>query len=88
MRCGELVPYAQWDYYDNPETIYDKDWGGDAEAGLADSGKFSKATIGVIYRPQPAVAFKFDASTHFQKVNGSSEPYSEVRFDVSYIFGR
>jgi hypothetical protein len=85
---GELVPYAQWDYYDNPETIYNKDWGGDAEAGLADNGKFSKATIGVIYRPQPTVAFKFDASTHFQKVNGSSEPYSEVRFDVSYIFGR
>jgi hypothetical protein len=85
---GEWVPYAQWDYYKNAETIYEKDWGGDAEAGLADDGEFTKATLGVIYRPQPNVAFKFDASTHFQEVNGQNESYSEIRFDVSYIFGR
>jgi hypothetical protein len=85
---GEFVPYAQWDYYDNPETINNKDWGGDAEAGLADDGKFSKGTLGIIYRPIQDVAFKFDASTHFQKFNGKDESYSEVRLDVSYIFGR
>jgi hypothetical protein len=85
---GEFVPYAQWDHYDNPETINDKDWGGDAEAGLADDGKFSKATLGLIYRPVQDVAFKLDGSTHFQKFNGKDESYSEIRFDVSYIFGR
>jgi hypothetical protein len=85
---GEFVPYVQWDHYDNPETINEKDWGGDAEAGLADDGKFSKGTIGIIYRPIQNVAFKLDGSTHFQKFNGRNESYPEIRFDVSYIFGR
>ncbi|AWB69130.1 hypothetical protein C2869_21745 (plasmid) [Saccharobesus litoralis] len=85
---GEWVPYGQWDFYENPETIESKKWGGDAEAGLADDGKFSKSTLGVIYRPTPAVAFKFDTSTHFQKFNGKDESYSEIRLDISYIFGQ
>jgi len=85
---GEVVPYAQWDYYENPETIQSKTWGGDNEAGLADDGRFSKGTIGVVYRPQPAVAVKLDFSAHFQEFNGKDEMYPEVRFDVSYIFGR
>lgn len=85
---GEWVPYFQWDVYENPETIRNKDYGGDAEAGLADDGKFSKSTLGVIYRPVPQLALKFDTSTHFQEFNGSDEDFSEVRFDVSYIFGQ
>jgi len=85
---GEFMPYVQWDHYENPETINNKDWGGDAEAGLADDGKFSKATLGLIYRPVQHVAFKLDGSTHFQKFNGKDESYSEIRVDVSYIFGR
>jgi hypothetical protein len=87
-QYGEWVPYAQWDHYDNPETIENKDFGGDAEAGLADDGEFQKSTIGLIYRPIPSVALKFDTSTHFQEFNGRDEDYSEVRFDISYIFGR
>ena len=85
---GELVPYFQWDHYDNPETIENKSFGGDAEAGLTDNGKFSKSTIGIIYRPIPQVALKFDTSTHFQDFNGRSESFSEIRFDISYIFGQ
>lgn len=85
---AELVPYFQWDSYENPETIQNKDYGGDNEAGLSDDGAFSKSTIGVIYRPIPQVAFKLDSSTHFQKFNGKDESYSEIRFDASYIFGQ
>lgn len=88
LEHGEVLPYVQWDVYDNPETIYNKDFGGDAEAGLADDGKFAKSTIGVIYRPVPSVAVKFDTSTHFQEINGKDESYSEIRLDVSYIFGQ
>lgn len=85
---GQFVPYFQWDEYDNPETIASKTWGGDNEAGLSDNGKFTKVTIGAIYRPVPEVAVKIDASTHIQDFNGSEESYSEIRFDISYIFGR
>lgn len=85
---GEFVPYAQWDFYENPETIENKTWGGDAEAGLADDGKFSKGTLGLVYRPIPQVAMKLDASVHIQEFNGRTERYPEVRFDISYIFGR
>ncbi|MCH7816987.1 MAG: hypothetical protein IIC60_10510 [Proteobacteria bacterium] len=85
---GEWVPYLQWDVYENPETIQNKRWGGDNEAGLSDNGEFTKGTIGLIYRPVPDVAIKFDISTHFQDFNGRSQSYPEIRFDISYIFGR
>ena len=87
-KYGESVPYFQWDNYDNPETIESKTFGGDAEAGLTDDGEFSKSTIGIIYRPIQQVALKFDTSTHFQDFNGKSENFSEIRFDISYIFGQ
>lgn len=85
---AELIPYLQWDSYENPETIRNKTYGGDNEVGLADDGKFTKSTLGVIYRPIAQVAFKFDTSTHFQKFNGKNESFSEIRFDASYIFGQ
>jgi len=84
---GEFVPYGQWDWYSNPETIAEKDWGGDNEAGVSDDGKFNKATLGIIYRPVPQVALKLDGSTHYYKFNGEDEKYSEIRFDISYVFG-
>ena len=87
-KHGEWVPYAQWDYYENPETIESKTFGGDAEAGLADDGRFHKGTVGVVYRPVPEVAVKLDFSAHFQEFNGEDETYPEIRFDVSYIFGQ
>ena len=80
--------YFQWDHFDNPETIQSKSFGGDNEAGLADDGKFSKGTIGIIFRPQPQLAIKLDASAHFQEFNGDDESYPEIRLDISYIFGR
>lgn len=87
-ESGEYVPYFQWDVYENPETIQNKTYGGDNEAGITDDGEFSKSTIGIVYRPIPQLALKFDASTHFQKFNGKDESFSEIRFDVSYIFGQ
>lgn len=87
-KYGEFVPYLQWDYYENPETIFDKQYGGDAEAGLADDGKFTKSTVGFIFRPEPYIAIKLDTSTHFQTVGGEDTDYSEIRLDVSYIFGQ
>lgn len=86
-KAGEFVPYGQWDWYSNPETIAAKTWGGDNEAGVADDGIFNKATLGLIFRPVPQVALKLDGSTHYYKFNGKDEKYSEIRFDVSYVFG-
>jgi hypothetical protein len=88
---GEIAPYLQWDWYSNPETIEDKTYGGDEEAGSADDGIFNKSTIGIVYRPIPEVAVKLDQSFHFYKGNDNANDqnvyYPEVRFDVSYIFG-
>jgi len=87
-ESGEWMPYFQWDHFKNEETIQNKDYGGDNEAGLSDDGEFQKVTVGLVYRPVPAVAFKLDASTHIQEFNGKSESYPELRFDASYIFGQ
>jgi len=84
---GEIVPYLQWDWYENEETIADKDYGGDNEAGAADDGEFTKGTVGVVYRPMPKLAVKLDASGHFYEFNGDDEWYPEVRLDISWIFG-
>jgi hypothetical protein len=87
-RIGRLEPYAQWDWYRNPETIAKKIYGGDNEAGVADDGAFNKATLGVVFRPVPAVAVKLDGSSHRYQFHGSQVHYEEVRFDVSVIFGQ
>ena len=84
---GEVGPYFQWDYYSNPETISKKKYGGDAEAGDADDGVFNKSTVGLLYRPIPDVAVKFDQSFHFYKFNGENVNYPEVRFDISLVYG-
>lgn len=84
---GEFAPYVQWDWYSNPETIASKTFGGDAEAGEADDGEFSKATLGLIYRPTPEVAIKLDGSSHLYRFNGEDVSYPEIRLDVSYMFG-
>jgi hypothetical protein len=86
-KVGEVAPYIQWDYYKNPETIESKTYGGDEEAGSADDGIFNKSTVGILYRPIPEVAVKFDQSFHFYKSGGKNVYYPEIRFDVSYIFG-
>lgn len=83
---GEVTPYVQWDYYENPETIAKKADGGDAEAGLADDGKFNKQTLGVVFRPDLQLAIKLDASNHSQKVDGKNTNYAEVRGSFSYIW--
>ena len=85
-KAGDFIPYVQWDYYKNPETIKNKTYGGDNEAGLADDGEFTKQTLGLVYRPYDVLAFKFDASNHNQKIDGRSQNYMEGRFSYSYIW--
>ena len=87
-KIGEWGPYFQWDYYSNPETIAKKKYGGDNEAGVSDNGKFVKWTGGLVYRPVPEVAVKFDSSVHRYIMGGQHVSYSEVRLDISYVFGR
>ena len=84
---GEIALYGQWDKYKNPETIKQKRFGGDNEAGASDDGAFQKSTVGVIFRPLPQVAAKLDQSFHFFRLNGQGVNYPEIRFDVSFTFG-
>lgn len=84
---GEVAPYVQWDWYSNPETIANKTYGGDDEAGAADDGVFNKSTVGIILRPTSEVAVKFDQSYHFYKMDGENVRYPEIRLDVSFTFG-
>lgn len=84
---ASLTPYAQLDYYDNPETIAEKSLGGDNEAGLGDEGDFQKYTLGLVYRPITQVALKVDGSGHLQDFNGRAEFYPELRLSFSYLWG-
>lgn len=81
-----LIPYAQADFYKNPETVASKDLGGDAEAGITDDGQFWKVTAGAVVRPVPQVAFKVDGSAHIQQFNGESVIYPEIRLSLSYLW--
>ena len=83
---GQFVPYVQFDYYHNPEMIANKDIGGDNEAGHSDDGRFTKQTLGLVYRPIPAAALKLDTSNHNQKMGGTYQNYVEGRFSYSYIW--
>jgi hypothetical protein len=85
FRAGtwEFTPYAQVDYYTNPENIDSEDFGGDHEAGLSDDGVFLKSTLGLIVKPARFFAIKIDGSTHTQDFNGKSETYPEVRTQFS-----
>lgn len=83
---AEVTPYLLLDGYQNPETIADKAFGGDGEAGIADDGRFFKPTFGFAFRFTPAVVLKIDASSHFQEINGSTEYYNEFRMDLSFQF--
>lgn len=81
-----LTPYAQLDYYANPETINAQSFGGDAEAGNTDDGEFWKFTLGAVFRPVAPVALKVDGSGHLQQFNGKSEFYPELRVSLSYLW--
>lgn len=85
-RLGDIIPYLQYDFYRNPETIANKEYGGDNEAGLSDNGQFYKVTGGIVFRPIPAVALKIDGSAHIQEFNGAKEIYPEIRSSFSYLW--
>jgi hypothetical protein len=78
-----LIPYAQFDYYTNPEIINNEDFGGDNEAGLSDDGKIYKYTAGVVAHPVRFVAIKLDGSAHGATFNGEYFNYFEVRSSFS-----
>ncbi len=86
VKNWSLTPYAQFDYYDNPEIINDSDNGGDNEAGLADDGVFYKSTLGLVIRPVSFIAVKIDGSTHTQKFNGETVTYPEIRSSFSFYW--
>lgn len=83
---GQITPYAQYDYYKNPEMVYNKSLGGDKEAGVSDDGDFVKWTVGTVYRPNYTVTFKLDYSQHMQDIAKESKNYGEVRFSYSYFW--
>ena len=85
-QLASLTPYVQFDYYSNPETVKEKDLGGDNEAGATDDGKFEKYTLGGVFRPVPQVALKVDSSVHRYEFNEESVFYSEVRASFSYLW--
>jgi hypothetical protein len=85
-RVGQFVPYVFLDWMSNPEVINNRTYGGDKESGLADDGVFTKTSAGVVYRPIPTVAIKFDGSVHTQRFNGQSVDYPEIRLDFSWAF--
>lgn len=85
-NAGQFVPYLFVDWMSHPENIRNKTFGGDDETGLADNGKFIKPSLGVVYRPMPNVAIKFDGSYHTQKFNGKHTIYPELRLDFSFAF--
>ncbi len=85
-KAGMFTPYFFLDYYENPETIGSKTFGGDNEAGVSDNGRFYKPSLGIVYKPDEKVAVKLDASSHYYKFNGKNESYPEVRLDISYMF--
>jgi hypothetical protein len=85
-NIGQFVPYVFLDWMSYPENIANKDFGGDNEAGIADNGKFMKPSVGVVYRPIPAVAIKLDGSYHTQRFNGKDVMYPELRLDFSFAF--
>lgn len=90
----DITPFFFWDYYENPETVASKSFGGDNEAGVSDDGKFTKPTIGVAVKPISNVTFKVDASSHLYKwtdpdnlsAGSQNVHYEEIRFDLSYFF--
>ena len=90
LRLGyaksEFVYYAHWDWMDHPETISDKKWGGDNEAGFSDDGTFTKWSVGIIWRPNSNIAIKLDGSVHTQDFNQASTSYPEVRAQGSWAF--
>lgn len=85
-RHGQFIPYVFFDWMSNPEMVYNLDWGGDMEVGLADDGQFYKPSIGISYRPIETVAIKLDGSFHVQKFNGVTTTYPEIRLDFSFAF--
>jgi len=85
-KRSSLTPYIQGDYYSNPETVAEKDYGGDNEAGLSEDGSFQKYTMGLVFRPVPQIALKLDGSAHVHRFNGEWVAYPEGRVSFSYLW--
>ncbi len=84
--AGQFIPYMFLDWMSHPESIQNKTFGGDDEAGLADDGVFWKPSVGLVYKPPPNVAIKLDGSYHIQEYLGKQVSYPEIRLDFSFAF--
>jgi hypothetical protein len=84
--AGQFIPYLFLDWMSHPESIQNKTYGGDDEAGLADDGIFWKPSAGLVYKPLPNVAIKLDGSYHIQEYLGKKVSYPELRLDFSFAF--
>jgi hypothetical protein len=68
----ELTPYLSWEYNRDPESIVDRRYGGDGEAGQSPRGIMMHNRLGCIIKPVPVVAIKtevtvglFDYGNHY-----------------------
>ncbi len=87
LSDGKLTPYLQGDYYQNPEIVPLRQYGGDNEAGFDDRGRFLKGTVGLMYRPMSPVALKVEYSSHFfTKWGGTSYIDPELVASLSYFW--
>jgi hypothetical protein len=84
-RWGAVTPYVHFEYFEHPEAIANEGLGGN-EAGLSDDGRFERAAAGFVYRPIPAVALKAEYNPHFQKQDGDTTVFSELRTSLSYFW--
>ena len=86
FELGEITPYVFFEGYSNPETIAEKTWGGDNEAGWADDGVFYKPTVGLVFKPAYNMALKLDFGPHIFKSGGQTVKYNEFRTELSFMF--
>ncbi|MCC7429444.1 hypothetical protein IT568_01245 [bacterium] len=85
-KLGQFIPYYNYEYYENPETISETKFGGDNFAGNSDDGKVNKHTFGVSYKPNSKVSFKLDSSTTIYNLDVKKQHYETFRMEIAYGF--
>ncbi|KAA3596586.1 MAG: hypothetical protein DWQ06_15050 [Calditrichaeota bacterium] len=85
-KTGQWIPYYNFEFYQNPETISEVEFGGDDKAGNSDGGKFNKHTFGFSYKPNSKIAFKTDVSTYRYTLDTKKEHFNAFRIQFAYTF--
>jgi hypothetical protein len=81
---GEITPYANFEYIKNVESISDKKFGGDGEAGESPRGLAMHARVGAVIKPVPLVAFKAETTIAFYDYGTQFLWNPELFFSLSY----